>query len=209
MQPNFTKQINLKHPHVMKNIIFSIAFLTSILGFSQGTITVEDVQIPLVLKLKIDDFKTKLVLNGSGVRTKFFISLYVEALYLIEKNSDAVAILDSKVDPMAVRLHLTSSLVTNKKIIEAITNGLKKTCTANCAAVQSKMDEMIAFFTNELKPDDYIDLIYNPDIESTIVNLNSIPIGKVKGFDFKRALFGIWLEEKPINKALKNRLLGL
>lgn len=192
----------------MKNIFCTVLLLIVSISFAQSTITVEDVQLPLVLKLKVDDFKTKLVLNGSGVRTKFFISLYVEALYLKEKNSDAVAILDSK-DPMAVRLHLTSSLVTNKKIIEAITNGLRKTCTVNCAAVQLKMEEMITFFTNELKPDDYIDLIYNPDIDSTIVNLNSVTIGKVKGFEFKRALFGIWLEEKPINKALKNRLLGL
>ena len=192
----------------MKNLLCTLLLLIALPCLSQSTITIEDVQLPLVLKLKIDDFKTKLVLNGCGVRTKFFISLYVEALYLKEKNTDAVSILDSK-DAMAVRLHLTSSLVTNKKIIDAITNGLKKTCTSNCAAVQLKMDEMIAFFTNELKPDDYIDLIYNPEIDATIVNLNGNTMGKVSGFDFKRALFGIWLEEKPINKALKNRLLGL
>ncbi len=192
----------------MKNISYIILFLLTFQSFSQATITVEDVQLPTVLKLKIDDFKTKLVLNGSGVRTKFFISLYVEALYLKEKSTDAIAILDSH-DPMAVRLHLTSSLVTNKKIIEAINNGIKKTCTSNCSVAQSKMDEMVAFFKNELKPDDYIDLIYNPDIDSIIVNCNNITIGKVQGFDFKRALFGIWLEEKPVNKALKNRLLGL
>lgn len=192
----------------MKYLLFALLFISFNKTNAQGTITVEDVQIPLVLKLKIDDFKAKLVLNGSGVRTKYFISLYVEALYLKEKSTDANAILDSK-DPMAVRLHLTSALVTNKKIIEAITNGLRKTCTANCNAVQAKMDEMIAFFTNELKPDDYIDLIYNPDVDATFVNYNGNTIGKVQGFEFKRALFGIWLEEKPINKALKNRLLGL
>ncbi|MBC7494544.1 MAG: chalcone isomerase family protein [Flavobacterium sp.] len=188
-----------------------ILFLILIVGqncLSQSTVIVEDVELPVVLKLKIDDFKTKLVLNGSGVRTKFFISLYVEALYLKEKSTDATAILDSH-DPMAVRLHLTSALVTNKKIIDAITNGIKKTCSVNCAAAQLKMDQMIAFFKNELKPNDYIDLIYNPDSDAIIVNLNNTTIGQVQGFDFKRALFGIWLEEKPINKALKNRLLGL
>lgn len=188
-----------------------LLFLLLIVGqncLSQSTVIVEDVELPVVLKLKIDDFKTKLVLNGSGVRTKFFISLYVEALYLKEKSTDATAILDSH-DPMAVRLHLTSALVTNKKIIDAITNGIKKTCSVNCGAAQLKMDVMIAFFKNELKPNDYIDLIYNPESDAIIVNLNNATIGQVQGFDFKRALFGIWLEEKPINKALKNRLLGL
>lgn len=188
-----------------------LLFLLLIVGqncFSQSTVIVEDVELPVVLKLKIDDFKTKLVLNGSGVRTKFFISLYVEALYLKEKSTDATAILDSH-DPMAVRLHLTSALVTNKKIIDAITNGIKKTCSVNCATAQLKMDQMISFFKNDLKPNDYIDLIYNPESDAIIVNLNNATIGQVQGFDFKRALFGIWLEEKPINKALKNRLLGL
>ena len=188
-----------------------LLFLLLIVGqncLSQSTVIVEDVELPVVLKLKIDDFKTKLVLNGSGVRTKFFISLYVEALYLKEKSTDATAILDSH-DPMAVRLHLTSALVTNKKIIDAITNGIKKTCSVNCATAQLKMDQMISFFKNDLKPNDYIDLIYNPESDAIIVNLNNATIGQVQGFDFKRALFGIWLEEKPINKALKNRLLGL
>ena len=68
---------------------------------------------------------------------------------------------------------------------------------------------MIGFFKNDLKPNDYIDMIYNPESDAIIVNLNNATIGQVQEFDFKRALFGIWLEEKPINKALKNRLLGL
>ena len=71
------------------------------------------------------------------------------------------------------------------------------------------MDRMIAFFKNNLKPNDYIDVIYNPESDAIIVNLNNATIGQVQEFDFKRALFGIWLEEKHINKALKNRLLRL
>ena len=190
-----------------KSLLFLLLFF-SCFSIAQSTITIEDVVLPVNLKLKLDDFKTKLVLNGCGVRTKFFISLYVEALYLKEKNSDAKYILDSK-EPMMIRLHLTSSLVTNEKIIDAINSGIKKTYIGNLAPIQLKMNEMIAFFKNALKPDDYIDLIYNPDIDSIVVNYNEKTIGKVQGFEFKRALFGIWLEEKPINKTLKSRLLGL
>ena len=190
-----------------KSLLFLLLFF-SCFSIAQPTITIEDVVLPVNLKLKLDDFKTKLVLNGCGVRTKFFISLYVEALYLKEKNSDAKYILDSK-EPMMIRLHLTSSLVTNEKIIDAINSGIKKTYIGNLAPIQLKMNEMIAFFKNALKPDDYIDLIYNPDIDSIVVNYNEKTIGKVQGFEFKRALFGIWLEEKPINKTLKSRLLGL
>ena len=191
-----------------KSLLFLLLLFFSCFSNAQSTITIEDVVLPVNLKLKLDDFKTKLVLNGCGVRTKFFISLYVEALYLKEKNSDAKFILYSK-DPMMIRLHLTSSLVTNEKIIDAINSGIKKTYIGDLAPIQLKMNEMIAFFKNALKPDDYIDLIYNPDIDSIVVNYNEKTIGKVQGFEFKRALFGIWLEEKPINKTLKSRLLGL
>ena len=192
----------------MKKALLFLLLFYSCFSIAQSTITIEDVVLPVNLKLKLDDFKTKLVLNGCGVRTKFFISLYVEALYLKEKNSDAKFILYSK-DPMMIRLHLTSSLVTNEKIIDAINSGIKKTYIGDLAPIQLKMNEMIAFFKNALKPDDYIDLIYNPDIDSIVVNYNEKTIGKVQGFEFKRALFGIWLEEKPINKTLKSRLLGL
>ena len=193
---------------MFRKSLILILVLCAQLQQAQTTITIEDVVLPLNLKIKTDNFKTKLILNGCGVRTKFFISLYVEALYLKEKSTDAKAILDSK-EAMAVRLHLTSALVTNKKISEAINNGMKKTYVGDIAPIQAKMDELVGFFKDELKPDDFIDLIYNPDIESIVVNYNDRTLGTVKGFEFKRALFGIWLEEKPINKILKTRLLGL
>ena len=193
----------------MKTFFYTILLTFTSTIYSQKSITVEDVVLPLSIKLKIDDLKTKLVLNGYGVRTKIFISLYIEGLYLVENSSDAKQILDSK-EPMLIRLHLTSSLVTNKNISEAINNGMKKTYTGkNFAPIQSKMDEMVAFFKDDLKPEDNIDLIYNPLNDAIYVTLNDKTIGKVTGFDFKRALFGIWLEEKPINKTLKSRLLGI
>ncbi len=192
----------------MKKILHLLILLLTTTLYSQKTVTVEDVVLPLTFKLKLDDLKSKLVLNGYGVRTKFFISLYVEGLYLKEISSDGKAILDSH-NEMMVRLHLTSSLVTNKKIIEAINNGIRKTYVGDIAPIQLKMDEMIAFFKEELKPDDNIDLIYDPNIDSIVVSLNDKVLGNVQGFDFKRAVFGIWLEDKPINKTLKSRLLGL
>ena len=32
--------------------------------------------------------------------------------------------------------------------------------------------------------------------------------GKIPGFDFKKALFGIWLSDKPVDETLKKNLLG-
>ena len=37
---------------------------------------------------------------------------------------------------------------------------------------------------------------------------NDVFKGKILGKDFKKAFFGIWLSDKPIDQKLKNDLLG-
>jgi hypothetical protein len=37
---------------------------------------------------------------------------------------------------------------------------------------------------------------------------NEVLKGKIPGFDFKKALFGIWLSDKPVDETLKKHLLG-
>ncbi|HOO45453.1 MAG TPA: chalcone isomerase family protein, partial [Deltaproteobacteria bacterium] len=50
-----------------------------------------------------------LVLNGAGIRTKFFIKAYVGGLYLEQKSQDTAGIVNAE-EPMAMRLHITSGL---------------------------------------------------------------------------------------------------
>jgi hypothetical protein len=38
---------------------------------------------------------------------------------------------------------------------------------------------------------------------------NDVVKGKIPGFDFKQALFGIWLSDKPVDETLKKHLLGI
>ena len=53
-----------------------------------------------------------LVLNGTGMRTKFVFDIYVGALYLSEKSSDAKAILDSAT-PKRVAMHFLRDKITH------------------------------------------------------------------------------------------------
>ena len=192
----------------MKFIKLIILLIFTTTSFSQNTISMDGIEVPTTIKIKKDNLKAKLVLNGCGIRDKFWISLYVQALYLTDKNSDAVAILDSK-EPMMLRLTVTSSLVTKQKLVDALQEGMKKSQKGKIDALQEKMDKFMSFFTMKIKELDIIEFIYNPNIDSLMVYVNDENIGNIGGFEFKKAFFGIWLEEKAVDKTLKRRLLGL
>ena len=56
------------------------------------------------------------------------------------------------------------------------------------------------------KGDDFI--IINVPNEGVVVYKNGVKKGSIDGHDFKKALFGIWLCDKPADKELKDEMLG-
>ncbi|HPH55225.1 MAG TPA: chalcone isomerase family protein, partial [Smithella sp.] len=58
-----------------------------------------------------------------------------------------------------------------------------------------------------IKINDVYDLVYTP-AEGTQVYKNKQLKTTTKGLDFKKVLFGIWLCNKPADKALKSQMLG-
>merc|ERR1712000_664187 len=64
----------------------------------------------------------QLVLNGAGARSKFFLDVYVAALYLKNNQTDAQQIVDAD-EPMAIRLYITSDLITSKRMAGSTRDG--------------------------------------------------------------------------------------
>jgi len=148
----------------------------------------------------------KLVLNGAGVRTKFFIELYVGGLYLVQENHDAGKIIEAD-EPMAIRLHIVSSKITSEKMEKATREGFVKATGGNVAPIQSQIENFISVFRDKIKENDVYDLVYLPD-KGVEVYKNAKYISVTPGLNFKQALFGIWLSEKPAQKSLKKKMLG-
>ena len=65
---------------------------------------------------------TKLILNGHGTRIKFFMKVYETSLYLGSANNNAEEIMN-KDEAMAIRIDVTSSLVTTDAMKKAILRG--------------------------------------------------------------------------------------
>ena len=147
-----------------------------------------------------------LVLNGAGIRTKYFIKVYVGGLFLKKKGGDANTIMNFD-EPMAIRLHVISSLITSDKMKETVLEGFQKSTNGNMAPFKDRIDPFIAVFKDDIKIGDVYDLIYIPG-EGTKAYKNKVLKSTTNGLDFKKVLFGIWLCDKPADKGLKELMLG-
>jgi long-chain acyl-CoA synthetase len=149
-----------------------------------------------------------LVLNGAGIRTKFFFKIYVGALYLPQKQiSGAAIIADEHEHRMA--LHILHDL-SSKKLFNAFNDAIVANQTpAELAALGAPLKQMGQIFdtVQEVKPGDVIALDYLP-ASGTQISVNGTARGTIAGAALNRALLQIWLGDKPVQADLKKGLLG-
>jgi len=151
--------------------------------------------------------KDTLLLNGAGVRKKFFLNLYVGGLYLMEPSHDAQRIINED-EPMAIRLQITSKMVTPERMSKATEEGFVASTGGNTGPIQKEIDHFIALFKEGIHKGDVYDLVYDPG-KGVACSKNGSLVTTVSGLAFKKALFGIWLCEKTtVNPDLKEAMLG-
>ncbi|HEY0262785.1 MAG TPA: chalcone isomerase family protein [Chitinophagales bacterium] len=186
----------------MKKVsLFAVLFVTFTSAFSQKTIS--GVSFPAALKTGDNTFN----LVGGGIRKKFFIDVYVAALYLQHKNSDGVAVAKTD-EAQIVRLVIVSGLVTSDKMVEATTEGFEKSTGGNTAPIKDRMNAFMGVFKKEpIVKGDVFDFIYTPTAGLQVIK-NGKQLSIIKGLDFKTALFGIWIGANPVDKTLKGEMLG-
>lgn len=145
-------------------------------------------------------------LNGAGVREKLWIDLYAGGLYLAKKSSDAAEIVTSN-EPMSIKLHIVSKLITSDKMIEAVNEGFENSIGGETKALASEIKKFRSFFMAEIKKNDVFDIVYIPETGVTAYK-NDKELGTIEGIAFKKALFGIWLSNRPADDDLKEAMLG-
>lgn len=147
-----------------------------------------------------------LVLNGQGVRDKFFMNLYECGLYLAQPSQNAKQIIEDN-QAMSLKLHIVSSLITSEKMENGTREGFKKATNGNTESLNNEIETFIKIFEG-MKENDSYDFLYIPN-EGVKIYKNSKLSSTIKGIEFKKALFGIWLGDKPAQESLKKDLLGL
>jgi len=164
---------------------------------------VAGVEIPDTL----DAGGVELALNGAGVRTKYFMDIYVGGLYLTSSSSNAKAIMSAN-ESMGLRLHIVSGMVTGEDMEEAVTEGFDNATNGKTEAMSANIDAFVQVFREPIAKDDTFNIIYEPGAGIQVYK-NDEHKGTIVGdMAFKQALFGIWLGDKPAHGKLKSGMLG-
>lgn len=183
---------------IMKNLTLLLFLFIGLESFAQ-TKTINGVKFPLTEKIG----KNELVLNGGGLREKYWMDLYVAALYLETKTTDASKVIYGT-EEMAIHIKIISSSVTRERFLESVNEGFAN-ATSKASAEDKK--KFIGFFSDEFKIGDVIHFDYTPD-KGLKVTKNGVVKGTIAGYDFKKALFSIWFGSKPADENLKKGMLG-
>jgi hypothetical protein len=184
----------------MKSATILTILLASICLIAEPAVAFEDGPDSLNLG------KATIVKNGAGSRQKMFLSLYDCTLYLNQKSKDAKAIVAAD-QTMAVRIEVTSRFVSQAKLVSALKDGFNASTGGNTKAIAAKINTFEACFSEPIKMNDVFILAHVPGI-GVVVYKNNNQKGVIAGLDFKKALFGIWVGDTPVDGDLKKALLG-
>ena len=148
---------------------------------------------------------TPLVLNGAGIRKKFFFKIYVAGLYLPSRKTSSKAIVNMP-GPKRVRMHFLYKEVERDKLVTGWQEGFENNLETNeFEKVASRLAKFNQLFRT-MHRGDVIDLDYQPE-EGTQVLFNGELQGQIEGDDFYAALLQVWLGQQPADADLKTALL--
>ncbi len=186
----------------MKNFLFILAAVFT-LQLSTAQTQVGEVTLPN----KITFNSENLALNGAGIRKKAVVlKLYSGGLYLANKSNNSTSIMNAD-ETMAIRLVITSSFVSSDAMSEAVQEGFEASMKGNTKSLESEIKKFITFFSADIVEGDTFDITYQKG-KGTVAYKNNKELGTISGLSFKKALFGIWLGNDPVDSKLKNAMLG-
>lgn len=166
--------------------------------------TIKGIAVPE--RITLSGSQQSLVLNGAGIRTKFFISVYIGALYLPDKQTTVTAILHHDT-PRRVMMYCLYHEIDKQKLVDAWNEGFNE--NSNEQTLKQLHDRINEF--NRLFPalhkNDVVYLDYIPG-KGTSLSFNGRTLGTIPGEDFNIALLKVWLGEVPADSDLKAAMLG-
>ncbi len=182
----------------LKVIPILLIFICSSLSLS----TQADVELPKSMNYE----GVELNLNGQGTRAIFLIKIYESGLYLSSANSNGGEVINQD-SAMGIRLEVISSILTAEKMKDAISEGFVKSTNDNTQPIADQISQFMATLNDAIEVDDVYEFIYLPERGLDVLR-NSKHLDTISGIDFKKAFFGIWLSDNPVQKSLKKAMLG-
>lgn len=171
----------------MRKTILALAIAAAAL--TAGAATVAGVKVADSVMVN----NQKLVLNGAALRKKFVVKVYVGALYLQGKQSNAAAMIAADA-PRRQVMHFLYD-VDKEKMVEAWTDGLKDN-TPNASPEVKTAFSTLSSWMEDMKEGQTIVLTYVPGIGTT-VEVNGKSKGTLGGKAVSDAILNTWVGPKP------------
>lgn len=148
----------------------------------------------------------QLKLNGMGLReaTLFKVDVYVAGLYVEHPSSDPAKLIAANEVKMLVLRFVRD--VGRKDIVKAWSDGFKNNATVKLSVIQADIERLNSWMPG-FSDGQTLVFTYVPGA-GVSVDIDNVRKGVIKGEDFARSLFAIWLGPKPPTGALKKGLLG-
>lgn len=187
----------------MNSLRLVLLFAMCLHAVPAWAVEIEGVDLPREIRL---DSGESLQLNGAGIRKKFFIKVYIGALYLGSPQREVQAVLDA---PGAKRvfMHILYDELSRSKLVDAWNDGFESNLDdAELASLRGRIERFNAMF-DDVRAGDTLSLTFLP-ASGTHVEIAGVERGVVPGDDFFRALLKIWLGDHPADGNLKDAMLG-
>lgn len=146
-----------------------------------------------------------LVLNGMGLRKKFFVKVYVAGLYLPSEEGSADAILGADT-PRRMVMHWIYD-VDKQKICDGWYEGLEANTPDAAEALRPQFDRLCDWMADAVEGDQFV-FTYLPGT-GTRVEVQGEAKGTIEGKAFADALLACWIGPEPgPGEGFKKDLLG-
>lgn len=181
-------------------------FVIAVLLLFVSPLHAKEITGVMVQEVVKTDSGAEMILNGAGIRSKFFFDIYIAELYL-EVPSASVDEIIAATGSRRMVMYFLYKEVSKDKLVEGWVEGFSgNSSPEDVIALQARINSFNAMFV-DVKKDDTIVLDFVPG-KGTIVTIANEEKGVIEGKDFNDALLLIWLGEKPVNKKLKQQLLS-
>lgn len=144
-----------------------------------------------------------LVLNGLGLREKYYIDVYVGGLYLPTKTTSSSTAIEQDVAKRLL-MHFVYRKVTADQLAETFREGFAK--DPGGAALQDEVDQLCGWMETMVSEDQAV-FDYVPG-QGTTVTVKGVSKGTIAGAPFMEALWRVYLGGSPPTEKLKRGMMG-
>lgn len=151
---------------------------------------------------------SRVILNGSAVRTVWGFEVYRIGLFLTAANHDADAILQSDRNPKRVQIIMLRS-VSSDQFTGTVQQSIDRNFTPEeKTAFEGQLSSFLGFFHGgaDLRPGSEVILDFVPG-RGMVAALDGRELGSIAGDDFYHAILRLWLA-KPLQSSIRDGLLG-